>query len=117
MRFHGRTLGTWNKCGGSGAERFDYTSSAKGVSEGVPTLRELAEHPGLIEPGEIDVAFTTGLPGAADPSFEAERHLEAIADMAGLGVTWTSTGVPAASVEQAVEAIDRYGREVIAAGG
>ena len=67
------------------------------------------------DPGRIDVAFTTGLPGAADPSFRAERHLEAIADMAALGVTWTSTGVPGDSVEQAVEAIDRYGREVIAA--
>ena len=27
VRFHGRNLGTWNKRGGSAAERFDYLYS------------------------------------------------------------------------------------------
>lgn len=67
------------------------------------------------DPGQIDVAFTTGLPGASEAGFQAEQHLEALADMAALGVTWTSTNVPGSSIDQAIETIDRYGREVIAA--
>jgi uncharacterized protein YecE (DUF72 family) len=42
VRFHGRNLGTWNKRGGSAAERFDYLYSDEELSEWVPTLRELA---------------------------------------------------------------------------
>ena len=34
--------------------------------------------------------------------------------MAALGVTWNSTTVPGDSVESAIEAIERYGAEVIA---
>ena len=67
------------------------------------------------DPGQIDVAFTTGLPGASEAGFRAEQHLEALADMAALGVTWTSTNVPGSSIDQAIETMDRYGREVIAA--
>ena len=66
------------------------------------------------DPSGIDVAFTAGLPGASDPAFRPDQHLDALADMAALGVTWTSTAVPGDSVDRAVEAIDRYGREVIA---
>jgi uncharacterized protein YecE (DUF72 family) len=42
VRFHGRNLGTWNKRGGSAAERFDYLYSDEELEEWVPTLRELA---------------------------------------------------------------------------
>jgi len=42
VRFHGRNLGTWNKRGGSAAERFDYLYSENELKEWVPTLRELA---------------------------------------------------------------------------
>jgi hypothetical protein len=34
--------------------------------------------------------------------------------MAALGVTWNSVGVPGASLERALEALERYGAEVIA---
>ncbi len=44
VRFHGRNLGTWNKRGGSAAERFDYLYSEEELAEWVPTLRELAGH-------------------------------------------------------------------------
>lgn len=63
---------------------------------------------------EIDVAFTTGLPGPAEAGFDADAHQETIGRMAALGVTWTSVGVPGTSVAEAVEAIERYGAEVIA---
>ena len=42
VRFHGRNLATWNKRGGSAAERFDYLYSEEELTEWVPTLRELA---------------------------------------------------------------------------
>jgi uncharacterized protein YecE (DUF72 family) len=42
VRFHGRNLSTWNKRGGSAAERFDHLYSDEELSEWVPTLRELA---------------------------------------------------------------------------
>jgi len=44
VRFHGRNLGTWNKRGGSAAERFDYLYSEEELAEWVPTLQELARH-------------------------------------------------------------------------
>jgi uncharacterized protein YecE (DUF72 family) len=42
VRFHGRNLGTWNKRGGSAAERFDYLYSDEELGEWVEPLRELA---------------------------------------------------------------------------
>jgi uncharacterized protein YecE (DUF72 family) len=42
VRFHGRNLGTWNKRGGSAAERFDYLYSDEELAEWVSPLQELA---------------------------------------------------------------------------
>jgi len=42
VRFHGRNLATWNKRGGSAAERFDYLSSHDELGEWVEPLQELA---------------------------------------------------------------------------
>ena len=42
VRFHGRNLDTWNKRGGSAAERFDYLYSDEELAEWVPTLQQLA---------------------------------------------------------------------------
>jgi probable F420-dependent oxidoreductase len=66
------------------------------------------------DPASVDVAFTTGRPGPAEAGYRAEEHLEALALMAALGVTWNSVGVPGDSIEHAVEALQRYGDEVIA---
>jgi uncharacterized protein YecE (DUF72 family) len=44
VRFHGRNVSTWNKRGGSAAERFDYLYSEDELREWVAPLRELAEH-------------------------------------------------------------------------
>src|SRR5947207_6325133 len=43
IRFHGRNAATWNKRGGSAAERFDYLYSDEELREWVGPLRELAE--------------------------------------------------------------------------
>jgi uncharacterized protein YecE (DUF72 family) len=42
VRLHGRNLATWNKRGGSAAERFDYLYSDEELGEWVEPLRELA---------------------------------------------------------------------------
>ncbi len=42
VRFHGRNTATWNRRGGSAAERFDYLYSREELAEWVPPLRELA---------------------------------------------------------------------------
>ena len=44
IRFHGRNAATWNKRGGSAAERFDYLYDDDELREWVQPLRELAEH-------------------------------------------------------------------------
>ncbi len=43
IRFHGRNAGTWNKRGGSAAERFDYLYSDEELAEWAGAARELAE--------------------------------------------------------------------------
>jgi uncharacterized protein YecE (DUF72 family) len=42
VRFHGRNMQTWNKRGGSAAERFDYLYSDEELAEWVPVLQKLA---------------------------------------------------------------------------
>ena len=42
VRLHGRNAATWNKRGGSAAERFDYLYSEEELAEWVEPLRELA---------------------------------------------------------------------------
>jgi probable F420-dependent oxidoreductase len=63
---------------------------------------------------DIDIAFTTGEPGPADAGFDAGAHLEALDRMAALGVTWNSISVPGDTLDGAIEAVERYGSEVIA---
>ena len=90
------------------------------VLEGLDDLAPMLEH--LWTEAEavgraassIDVSFTTGLPGAGSPAFSADAQLEALDRLAVAGVTWCSTGVPDDSMDAAVEALERYGAEVIA---
>ena len=65
------------------------------------------------DPASLDVAFTTGRPGPADDTFNADAELAALDDMAAVGVTWSSIGVPGDSLEHAIETLQRYGDEVI----
>ena len=65
-------------------------------------------------PAEIDVSFTTlagGGPGDAD--FNDEAHLEALDQLAALGVTWCAAHIPADSLSRALEALQSYGESVI----
>lgn len=67
------------------------------------------------DPRTIDIAFSTGHAGPSDPSFRGEEHLVALDGMAKLGVTWNSVGVAGDSLARAIEGLQRYGEEVIAA--
>lgn len=93
------------------------TVPLEGLDDLVPMLDHLWKHTEAAgrDPGTIDIAFSTGLPGPADPHFDAGAHLEALDRLAGVGVTWTGATVPGTSLAQAIEAIERYGTEVIAA--
>lgn len=64
--------------------------------------------------GSFDVAFLThdgGDPG--DDTFDADAHLAGLDDLAALGVTWNGVGLPGDSLSHALEAIERYGEQVI----
>jgi probable F420-dependent oxidoreductase len=63
----------------------------------------------------VDVSFMTAAGGSpGTDGFDAAAHLEGLGELAQLGVTWTSIGVPGDSVDHAVEALEEYGKEVIA---
>ena len=47
-------------------------------------------------------------------AFDVDAHLEGLAELARLGVTWVQVGLPGDSVEHAVEVAQRYGEQVIA---
>ena len=64
---------------------------------------------------EIDVSCANfGRPDPGSPQFDAADSLQGIAELADLGVTWTSTNVPGDSVDHAIEALEQYGKQVIA---
>jgi uncharacterized protein YecE (DUF72 family) len=74
VRFHGRNLATWNKRGGSAADRFDYLYSDEELAEWVPTLRELA--------GQAQQAFAlfNNNASSADPENPLGRVSQAAAN-------------------------------------
>ena len=68
------------------------------------------------DPAEVDISFSNpagGDPGADD--FDAGAHLEGLADLEALGVTWVQVALPGDSLARAVETIERYGAHVLAA--
>lgn len=65
------------------------------------------------ERAEIDIHFHSDAAGPGDPSFEAAAQRDAVGELAELGVTWCGVGTPGDSVEAALDAVQRYGEEVI----
>jgi probable F420-dependent oxidoreductase len=95
------------------------TVPLEGLDDLAPMLDHLWRHVEEAgrDPSAIDVAFTTGLPGPGEDGFDAGSHLEQLDGMAALGVTWNSTTVPGDSLAHAIEAVERYGADVIRAEG
>ncbi len=101
-----------------GLARTARTVPLEGIEDLAPMLDHLWEELALAgrDRSEIDVAFSLGLPGPTDRDFDASAHLETLDRLGALGVTWTSVPIPGDSVEHAVEALERYGAEVISHG-
>ncbi|MGZ4334020.1 MAG: DUF72 domain-containing protein [Gaiellaceae bacterium] len=89
VRFHGRNLGTWNKRGGSAAERFDYLYSDEELAEWTGTLRELAGE------SEQAYAFFNNNASSADPENPLGRISQAATNARRLRVLLDHSGVPA----------------------
>jgi alkanesulfonate monooxygenase SsuD/methylene tetrahydromethanopterin reductase-like flavin-dependent oxidoreductase (luciferase family) len=67
------------------------------------------------EPSEIDISFGSSAGGSpGSEAFDADAHLEAVEELAGLGVTWSGISVPGDSLDHAIEALQRFGESVIA---
>ena len=63
---------------------------------------------------EIDVAFGTSAGGSVgSDDFDGDAHREGLADLARLGVTWATAGVPGDSLAHALDSLERYGETVI----
>jgi probable F420-dependent oxidoreductase len=63
----------------------------------------------------IDVSVgALGCAPPGTPGFDPQRHLDALGTLGGLGVTWTSTGVPGDSLAHALESLEEYATTVIA---
>jgi uncharacterized protein YecE (DUF72 family) len=89
VRFHGRNLATWNKRGGSAAERFDYLYSDEELAEWVEPLRELSQQ------SEEAYAFFNNNASSPDPRGEVDRVAQAATNAAQLRRLLDAAGVPA----------------------
>jgi uncharacterized protein YecE (DUF72 family) len=87
VRFHGRNGETWNKRGGSAAERFDYLYSEDELREWVEPLRELA--------GQAQQAFAFFNNNATSDDGHGGRVAQAAANAAELRRLLTEAKVPA----------------------
>ncbi|HEX7526873.1 MAG TPA: DUF72 domain-containing protein [Gaiellaceae bacterium] len=89
VRFHGRNLGTWNKRGGSAAERFDYLYSDEELAEWTGTLKELAAS------ANEAYAFFNNNATSADPENPLGRLSQAATNARQLRLLLDRNGVPA----------------------
>jgi uncharacterized protein YecE (DUF72 family) len=93
VRFHGRNMGTWNKRGGSAAERFDYLYSDDELEELVPTLKELAQQ------SERSFAFFNNNSTSEDPENPLGRISQAAANAHQLRRLLDVNRIPATGAE------------------
>jgi uncharacterized protein YecE (DUF72 family) len=89
VRFHGRNLGTWNKRGGSAADRFDYLYSDAELEEWVPTLKEFAGR------SEKAFAFFNNNSSSEDPENPLGRISQAAANARQLRRLLDVNAIPA----------------------
>ena len=86
VRFHGRNAETWNKRGGSAAERFDYLYSDDELKEWVGPLRELAE--------QAEQAYAFFNNNATSPDGRGGRMAQAAANAKALQRLLQTANVP-----------------------
>jgi len=98
VRFHGRNLGTWNRRGGSAAERFDYLYSDEELGEWVRPLQELAGQ------AEQAFAFFNNNASAEDPRNPLGRVSQAATNARQLRRLLDVNRIPAAGASGPVAA-------------
>ena len=84
------------------------------LAAGIEDLHRRLEEAGR-DPASVDIAFGTllgGFPG--QKRFNADAQLSRLAELSALGVTWIHVSLPGDSLSHALEAADRYGKEIIA---
>lgn len=84
------------------------------LAEGVADLRRRFDAAGRDWSG-LDVTFTNpdgGNPGS--DKFNADAYLTGLERLAAVGVTWVQVGLPGDSLAHVLEAIERFGKSVIA---
>ncbi|HEX6662931.1 MAG TPA: DUF72 domain-containing protein [Gaiellaceae bacterium] len=86
LRFHGRNAETWNKRGGSAAERFDYLYSDTELGEWIGPLQEIA--------GKCDRAFAFFNNNATSPDGHGGRMAQAAANARALQRLLQAANVP-----------------------
>ena len=86
VRFHGRNAETWNKRGGSAAERFDYLYSDEELEEWTGPLQEIA--------GKSDQAFAFFNNNATSPDGHGGRMAQAAANAKALQRLLQAANVP-----------------------
>jgi uncharacterized protein YecE (DUF72 family) len=91
VRFHGRNAETWNKRGGSAAERFDYLYSEDELSEWVGTLREVSE--------QAEQAYAFFNNNATSPDGRGGRMAQAAANAKALQQLLQAQKVPVSSAK------------------
>jgi uncharacterized protein YecE (DUF72 family) len=89
VRFHGRNADTWNKRGGSAAERFDYLYSDEELAEWVGPLRELSE--------QAEQAYAFFNNNATSPDGRGGRMAQAAANAKALQRLLQAEKVPVSS--------------------
>jgi uncharacterized protein YecE (DUF72 family) len=89
VRFHGRNAETWNKRGGSAAERFDYLYPREELEEWVEPLRELSQE------AEQAFALFNNNSSSPSPGGELQRVAQAAQNAYELRALLDSAGVPA----------------------
>jgi len=87
IRFHGRNLSTWNKRGGSAAERFDYLYSEDELGDWVDPLRELSQ--------EAEAAYAMFNNNASSPGPHGGRIAQAATNAYQLRKLLDVAGIPA----------------------
>ena len=89
VRLHGRNADTWNKRGGSAAERFDYLYSDEELAEWVGPLRELSE--------QAEQAYAFFNNNATSPDGSGGRMAQAAANAKALQRLLQAEKVPVSS--------------------
>jgi probable F420-dependent oxidoreductase len=87
--------------------------STEDLRRGVDDLRRRLEAAGR-DPHAVDITFATDAGGSpGDDAFDGAAFLAAAHDLERLGVTWLQIAVPGDSLAHTLEAIERFGAEVI----